>query len=1570
MHSFNSPKLTYPHLIEERSLAFQNVERGGSPVEAFLDAWPRLEPHYKSMVEILKMALQHELKVRCTIAARVKSLSSITKSIQRREYHRGQRYREVDEIFDDLHDLAGFRIVVDYPSGIASAKAFITKNFQLKSTTLFNADREVDGVWKPTFGSFKSENHHVLLHPDAGDPLSSFCGIVFEIQVLSLAEGLYNRLAHPLLYKKSSGQLSVKDQKIIDVTHGLSLCYWICLSCMEDRLEGKESEEIPSPIQEVARLDGNENADMLSLVKATPYSMPPSRGDIPLERCLDSIKDLSTQTMSSDQLHDRLSLVLNNPTQTFTTNVNSGSGGIMQNYGSGSNNTYNAGGNITIGKEDIDDEIRDAFWVVDPQSHKADIEERQGGLIKRSYRWILQHGHFKQWYKEDYPLLWLNGDPGKGKTMCMCGIINHINLQSKRENNGLSPILSYFFCDASYPTFNNATSVLRGIIGSIIFQDSMALSYVRKRFKEFSKPLLDPRIAWPVLKKILVGILGANKAKKTYLIIDALDECRDDRDKLLDLIANQPYMPHVKWLVSSRKWSDIKEALRRCPRLLGLSLEDNEVAVSTAVDLYITHKVEDLCTMKEYDKNERVAVESHLRSKANNTFLWVSLVCQMLIRTPADLTMMMLESFPSGLDALYRRMLEQIQPSSEHGIDPSFGKLYGKIVSFALSAFRPLSLDELCYLIDDDKITVRRFQGIIDLCGSFLTVQHRTIHFIHESAKEYLLGEKSGFNFHPQHYHFLLFAQSIRNLSRSLHRDMLDQESNQPRQARDALSSFSYQCIHWISHLSECEPSARTQQLMEGGPVDKFLRQKFLFWVETLGHLNSISLGISEMLKLYRILHDHSSHVKDLVQDELRYIRYNRFGIEQCPLQVYPLLNLSPIHCMTRKIYGSQAPDAFALQHGVNDDWSPCILAMEGHNGIVESVVFSHDGSLLASGSSDSKVMIWDVLTGTCLHTLSGHESHVVALAFSNKNYELASGYQDRTIKIWDANNGILLRSFNSHGDRVCSLAYSNSGRVLALGSSGSIKLFDTPSGVCTKTIKITNSRYGRRYGSTDSVDSIVFTHDDQILSCGISDTVIIWDLRIQAHPYEIQRKKDLFVSRSLVSSQANEIYFLSASGDPDTSPHIHQIRDYQVEIWNPDTKVHIRSIKYPVFDPYTRLFQMDSVIFPGDGTLHAVIQSNKVGFLNHSVPEWKQQVRGGSLTGSISPTRDVLAATTHSTIKLWDLLSIPYWDHSSQSIHRSPNFSNDGSLIAVGLEEEGETKMIIWRSCTGDYLSRFTPHRDEFILNFSPDGQMMVLRFPHEIYVGQTSEADIMNRFPSPFPNDEITLTFSHDSRWLAIMPVRGSSIRIWDMAAKPIKTSCAKLRYGSAERRKGLSFSHNCKTLAVYDGKYVKLYETKTWLCKLTIRNAARVAPGFHKVIFSFDDKWLATISEYIFQDKTELSIWNMKTMTIVTRVLYPRYWFTVLGLDVSRSFRLETDLGTFQIVNNSIQQVASLKYAISDDLQWILQGTKRLLWLPPDFRPLGKYNIEFKFCKACFKFKVAITTSINSLVFLTLP
>ncbi|RBR14438.1 uncharacterized protein FIESC28_07674 [Fusarium coffeatum] len=841
-------------LIEERNLAFREVEPGGSPVETFLRVWPRLESHYGNMVKHLQGALEGALNIRCTVSGRVKSLSSITKSIERRQVHRGKQYDKVDEIFDDLHDIAGFRIVVDYPSGIQTAKLFVTQSFQLISTNVFKADREVPDAWKPTFGSFQSENHHVVLHSDAKYPLSPFCDILFEIQILSLAESLYNRLAHPLLYKQSSGQLPINEQKLIDVTHGLSLCYWICLSCMEDRLEGKPTQNIPFAVQTVAQLDGNQNADMNHFVKATPYPMPASGGRIPIEKCLETVKDLSKEAMSADQLNSRLSVLLNDSTHTSTINANYGSGNIVQNYGSGtnthSNNTYNsAGGNITFAKDDTEDEIRNAFWVTDPQSHKEDIQERKGGLIKESYHWILHNEQFVRWYEQEYPLLWINGDPGKGKTMSVCGIIDHISALSVSDT-----ILSYFFCDASDSNYNNATSVLRGIVYSIIFRNSAALSYVREQFKELQKALSDPRLAWPILQKTFIGIVTAIKDQKIFLIIDALDECREGREKLMEFIVKQSSSLNVKWLVSSRKWPVIREILMTCPKLLELSLEDNEIDVSEAVGLYISHQVESLSELKRYDPQRKEAVGVRLRAKSNNTFLWVSLVCGMLKEIPAWQTMKRLDGFPTGLDALYGRMLEQIQPSPGGKEDLTFHELYEKIISLSLGAFRPFSLDELYYLVDDQEIAVQEFEDIVALCGSFLTVQRRVVYFIHDSAKDYLLHDASGFKFDSKQQHAVLFSRSLGNLTRSLKRDILHRESHATLTVEEGLGFISYQCLHWVSHLVESEQSTVTQELTDGSPVDKFLRQKFLFWVEALGHLKSIALGISGMLKLEHML--------------------------------------------------------------------------------------------------------------------------------------------------------------------------------------------------------------------------------------------------------------------------------------------------------------------------------------------------------------------------------------------------------------------------------------------------------------------------------------------------------------------------------------------------------------------------------------------------------------------------------------------------------------------------------------------------------------------------------------------
>ncbi|KAG9227961.1 hypothetical protein BJ875DRAFT_501101 [Amylocarpus encephaloides] len=59
-----------------------------------------------------------------------------------------------------------------------------------------------------------------------------------------------------------------------------------------------------------------------------------------------------------------------------------------------------------------------------PHDDKKRIEDTNGGLLAGSYRWILENPEFQQWRHDTQSrLLWIKGDPGKGKTMLLCGIL-------------------------------------------------------------------------------------------------------------------------------------------------------------------------------------------------------------------------------------------------------------------------------------------------------------------------------------------------------------------------------------------------------------------------------------------------------------------------------------------------------------------------------------------------------------------------------------------------------------------------------------------------------------------------------------------------------------------------------------------------------------------------------------------------------------------------------------------------------------------------------------------------------------------------------------------------------------------------------------------------------------------------------------------------------------------------------------------------------------------------------------------------------------------------------------------
>jgi hypothetical protein len=496
--------------------------------------------------------------------------------------------------------------------------------------------------------------------------------------------------------------------------------------------------------------------------------------------------------------------------------------------------------------------------VSDPRLDKKRIEDTKGGLLADAYRWILQHSDFQQWLRDQQnPLLWIKGDPGKGKTMLLCGIIDEL---SKSVNETV--LLSYFFCQATDSRINNATAVLRGLIYLLINQRPSLVSHVRKKYDQAGKSLFEDANTWAALSEIFTNILQDPSLDTTYLIIDALDECVADLPKLLGFIAQQlTVSSRVKWIVSSRNWPEIEERLDRAGQKVKLCLELklNAESISTAVSIYIQHKTEQLAVMKKYDEKTRLAVLQYLVLNANDTFLWVALVCQSLESIPRWETRTQLKAFPPGLDSLYQRMMEQIYQSNS-------ANLYKEILASTAVVYRPVTLKELTSLVEmleDMANDLESLAEIISHCRSFLTVREGIVYFVHQSAKEYLLTDTRAVNnIFPSgigEAHHEILSRSLQILSKTLRRDMYSlctlgypiEQVKQPEP--DPLAVSRYACIYWVDHLCDWKSNSRIQEsgdLQDGGTVEVFIRKKYLYWLEALSLHRSMSAGILSMAKL------------------------------------------------------------------------------------------------------------------------------------------------------------------------------------------------------------------------------------------------------------------------------------------------------------------------------------------------------------------------------------------------------------------------------------------------------------------------------------------------------------------------------------------------------------------------------------------------------------------------------------------------------------------------------------------------------------------------------------------------
>ncbi|HJU17059.1 MAG TPA: TIR domain-containing protein [Stellaceae bacterium] len=204
------------------------------------------------------------------------------------------------------------------------------------------------------------------------------------------------------------------------------------------------------------------------------------------------------------------------------------------------------------------------------------------------------------------------------------------------------------------------------------------------------------------------------------------------------------------------------------------------------------------------------------------------------------------------------------------------------------------------------------------------------------------------------------------------------------------------------------------------------------------------------------------------------------------------------------------------------------LATLRGHHGPVSTLAFDPAGNLLATGSWDKTLRIWDLRDGREIRELLGHRNNILSVKFSPDGHHLASASKDKTVRLWDLTRGTesvlgrggfgtiirdvafspdgrrlaiagddgviriwdLLkdaeaRRFQAHGDKVLSIAFSPSGRALAsAGEDGLVRLWNTANWVARDL-----------RGHRKTVWAVAFSPDGRYLASGSDDrTVRLWN--------------------------------------------------------------------------------------------------------------------------------------------------------------------------------------------------------------------------------------------------------------------------------------------------------------------------------------------------------------------------------------------------------------------------------------------------------------------------------------------
>jgi WD40 repeat protein len=391
-------------------------------------------------------------------------------------------------------------------------------------------------------------------------------------------------------------------------------------------------------------------------------------------------------------------------------------------------------------------------------------------------------------------------------------------------------------------------------------------------------------------------------------------------------------------------------------------------------------------------------------------------------------------------------------------------------------------------------------------------------------------------------------------------------------------------------------------------------------------------------------------------------------------------------------------------------DWSRDMRPLQAilpHQGSVHAAVFSPDGKMILTGSSDKMARLWNVATGKLIGTPFPHPGAVYAVAFSPDGKILLTGSADRTARLWDAATGKPLGSPLPHLGAVNAVAFSPDGKMILTGSGWMLpgKAGDDPA---KGEARLWDAATGKLLGSpllhSGAVYAVAFSPDSRTFVTG---SACYPPSKDSSHREGKAQLWDAAAGKLLREMVGPQGLVLAVAFSPDSKTILTGNNAKVACLWNAETG-HLLS----------RLFlpqgAVQAVAFSPDGK--AVLTGSRRG----EVQLWEAQTGkliGPSLphlcgvtTVAFSPDGGtILTGSMDQTVRLWKATTrmplhkpLPH----RQAV-RTVAFSSDGKTAVTGSVDRTAQ---IWDTTTGRPIGQRLQHNGWITaVAFSPNRQMVV---------------------------------------------------------------------------------------------------------------------------------------------------------------------------------------------------------------------------------------------------------------------